>query len=120
VDNFTPARGLLFVNRPHALYVTLATDSQEILTEFLGGCDVWCAVCARENSRIPNKSVRLSAYSNRYLFRPRPEGLSTAQNPQAGRAEMNLFSVITRFVFGATMTLAGLTLFCEEILNYLS
>ena len=33
---------------------------------------------------------------------------------------MELFNGITRFVFGATMTLAGLTLLCEEILYYLS
>jgi len=33
---------------------------------------------------------------------------------------MELFGVVTRLVFGAAMTLAGLTLFCEEILYYLS
>jgi len=33
---------------------------------------------------------------------------------------MELFDVITRLVFGATMALAGLTLLCEEILYYLS
>ena len=33
---------------------------------------------------------------------------------------MKLFGVITRLVFGATMTLAGITLLCEEILYYLS
>jgi len=33
---------------------------------------------------------------------------------------MELLNGITRFVFGAAMTLAGLTLLCEEILYYLS
>ena len=33
---------------------------------------------------------------------------------------MELVNGITRFVFGATMALAGLTLLCEEILYYLS
>ena len=33
---------------------------------------------------------------------------------------MELFDVITRFAFGATMALAGLTLLCEELLYYLS
>nr|UXE45293.1 hypothetical protein Hi04_10k_c4606_00009 [uncultured bacterium] len=33
---------------------------------------------------------------------------------------MKPFDVITRLVFGAAMTLAGLTLLCEELLYYLS
>ena len=33
---------------------------------------------------------------------------------------MELFDVITRLMFGATMTLAALTLLCEEILYYFS
>jgi hypothetical protein len=37
-----------------------------------------------------------------------------------GRAEMELFNVITRLAFGATMTFAAVTLLCEQLLYYLS
>jgi hypothetical protein len=33
---------------------------------------------------------------------------------------MELFNVITRLAFGAAMTFAGVLLFCEELLDYLS
>jgi hypothetical protein len=42
VRNFTPASDCGFVNGPQASGVTLAIDGQEIFTEFLGSCDVWC------------------------------------------------------------------------------
>jgi hypothetical protein len=49
-----------------------------------------------------------------------PEGLSTQQNPQAGRAEMEMFNVMTRLAFGATLIFAGITLLCEQLLYYFS
>ncbi len=42
VRNFTPASDCGFVNSPHASDVTLVIDGQEIFTEFLGSCDIWC------------------------------------------------------------------------------
>jgi hypothetical protein len=33
---------------------------------------------------------------------------------------MKLFNLITRLAFGATMTFAGVFLFCEQLLNYFS
>jgi hypothetical protein len=34
--------------------------------------------------------------------------------------EMELFNVITRLAFGATMTFAGVLFLCEQLLYYLS
>jgi hypothetical protein len=34
-------------------------------------------------------------------------------------AEMELLNVVTRLVFGATITLAAVTLLCEQLLYYL-
>jgi hypothetical protein len=35
-------------------------------------------------------------------------------------AEMELFNVITRLAFGATMSFAAVALLCEQLLYYLS
>jgi hypothetical protein len=48
----------------------------------------------------------------------------TQQDPKAerwrGRAEVELFNVITRFAFGATVTFTAVTLLCEQLLYYFS
>ena len=86
-----------------------------------------------QNSRIPKKSVKLPRCSIANLAST-AEGLLTQQDPKAersflvvfnrrehwlGTAEMELFTVITRLAFGATMTFVGVTLLCEQLLYYL-
>jgi hypothetical protein len=58
----------------------------------------------------------------------------TQQNPKAERdpvvvfnrerwlegVEMELFNIITRLAFGATLTFAGVILLCEQLAYYLS
>jgi hypothetical protein len=46
--------------------------------------------------------------------------LSSIERALVRRAEMELFNVITRLVFGATVSFAAVALLCEQLLYYLS
>ena len=53
---------------------------------------------------------------------PKAEGsfvvVFARESAASGRAKMELFNIITRLAFGATMTLTVVILFCEQLLDF--